>query len=313
MNLSPAFSAQRGKSYGVEHFLATSDGTLTEVLSESLRLDENRSLFLLTMGAIYCNGSRLNSLYGTPDIKKGDYLRVHRNPRRFPVQVLDPNSILIYEDSDVWVVDKPAGLPVHATVDNTQENLLFLLSQHFNKEFLITHRLDVGTQGLLILAKNKLAQKEINQLLMQGQIKKKYRAIVHGRNIPLGLMTHYMESSPRAPKQVSTEAHPGWAQCQLRVLQQSEIASESKHPDVYSEVLIELITGRTHQIRAQLSAAGFPIKGDIAYGSPLKLSEHEFHCLRSDSLQVPPSFLRNEALNVKGLHLFSKLSWDFPV
>lgn len=279
MNLSPAFSAQRGKSYGVEHLLAPCNGTLAEVLKESLRLDVDRTQFLLSIGAIYHNEARLDPLIGMSQIKKGDYLRVHQNPRRFPVQVLDLSSVVIYENPDFWVVDKPSGLPVHPTVDNTQENLIHLLQSHFKQDFFITHRLDVGTRGLLILAKNKSVQREINHMLTQGQIHKIYRAIVHGNNIPLGMMTHYMEPSPRAPKQVSHYEIPGWAQCRLKILERTP----NSDPD-YCQIQIELITGRTHQIRAQLSSAGFPIKGDCAYGSPIKIAEHESHCLQAYQL-----------------------------
>jgi len=127
----------------------------------------------------------------------------------------------------------------------------------------------------LIFAKSKQAQTEINKKLAAGEVQKFYRALVHGVNLPMGEWIHFMEPSPRAPKVVSQFEKPGWAICRLRIIDQTEIFRG------HSEVVIELITGRTHQIRAQLSAAGFPIVGDQSYGSPVKLAEFEEICLQA--------------------------------
>jgi 23S rRNA pseudouridine1911/1915/1917 synthase len=122
----------------------------------------------------------------------------------------------------------------------------------------VTHRLDNPTEGLLLFAKNKRFQTQFNQLLKEGKIKKLYQAQVQGtpRWEKNTLLTHYMKPSPRGPKEVSKEKNETWAECRLNILQIQE-----------NQILIELLTGRTHQIRAQLSCEGFPIIGDHLYGA----------------------------------------------
>jgi 23S rRNA pseudouridine1911/1915/1917 synthase len=150
----------------------------------------------------------------------------------------------------------------------------------------------MGTSGLLILAKDKPTQRHINQQLMAGEVQKFYRALVHGKALPIGEWVHYMEPSPRAPKSVSLEPHEGWAPCRLVILSQVEV-----HPE-FSEVIIELITGRTHQIRAQLSFAGFPIVGDEAYGSGLSLADYEKICLQAFELKFSLSNHEKKSLRL---------------
>jgi 23S rRNA pseudouridine1911/1915/1917 synthase len=262
-------------------------------LTQQLAKSASDIEFLLSFGSIYVKGQRC--LENT-QIEPGIYVRVHQNPRRFPIEQFRWPEQKVFENENLIVINKPAGLPVHPTVDNTQENLAALLGQALKHEVYVTHRLDVATHGLLIFAKNKPEQTRINNCLMQGQIRKLYRALVHGRNLPTGEILHYMEPSPRAPKVVSAIARPGWAPCRLRVLDQTEVSPG------FSEVIIELITGRTHQIRAQLSALGFPIVGDQAYGSDVNLSvqisQYENICLQAFFLEFPLSETENKSLRL---------------
>lgn len=266
----------RGKNYGVEHLLASFSGPLDEIVEKTLELPEEKVRFLRSFGSIYVNNQRCLK---NAQIEEGTYLRVHQNPRRFPVQVFQWPEQKVFENSDFVVVNKPSGLPVPATVDNIQENMSSLISQALNHQVHVTHRLDVATNGLVVFAKSKNAQTEFNKKLAAGEVRKLYRALVHGVDLPTGDWLHYMEPSPRAPKVVSSAQMPGWSPCRLRVLDQTEIFPG------HSEVIIELITGRTHQIRAQLSASGFPIVGDVAYGSPVKLANFEMICLQAFYLE----------------------------
>lgn len=272
------FAMTRGKNDGVEHLLASFSGPLGDVIQKQLELSPSRAEFLRQFGAIYLNDKRcLENVH----IEQGSYLRVHQNPRRFPIEVFSWPEQKVFEDEDLIVLNKPSGLPVPATVDNLHENIAALLAQATGHDIHVTHRLDMGTSGLLILAKNKNAQAAINKSLMQGEVQKFYRARVHGQNLPMGEWLHFMEPSPRAPKNVSFTQKPGWIPCRLKVMDQTELT------DGFSEVIIELITGRTHQIRAQMSAAGFPIVGDRAYGSALKWTDKECWDLQAFYLSVP--------------------------
>jgi 23S rRNA pseudouridine1911/1915/1917 synthase len=274
---------------------------LVDVLTRHLSKSASDIEFLLSFGSIYVKGQRC--LENT-QIESGIYVRVHQNPRRFPIEQFRWPEQKVFENENLIVINKPAGLPVHPTVDNTQENLVALLEKTLQYEVFVTHRLDVATHGLLIFAKNKSEQTRINNCLMQGQVRKMYRALVHGTNLPIGEILHYMEPSPRAPKTVSTLDRPGWVPCRLKILDQTEIFPG------HSEVIIELITGRTHQIRAQLSASGFPIVGDRAYGSSVEVtrefsselsdqtSQYENICLQAFFLEFPLSEYENKSLRL---------------
>lgn len=258
-----SMQSARGFEYGVRHIISPQSGLLCDVLLSNLDVDLPQLEFLLHMGSIYHKGVRVHK---NLLIQEGDYLRVHTKPRRFLPDDGKWRSRLAFENEHFLVIKKIAGLPVHASVDNIRENVQAYVEAAVGYPVFLTSRLDVPTRGLLVYAKTEAFQSAFNKILIERACEKIYRAQVHGKNIPKGLMTHYMEPSPRAPKTVSTEPHEGWQECQLEVLG-SRYWEEGEGTGI-TEARIRLITGRTHQIRAQLSAAGFPIVGDVAYGAP---------------------------------------------
>lgn len=256
---------QRGFEYGVRHFLSPREGELLDIVAETLTLEIPRAQELLHLGAIYVNGQRCRENLHLPE---QTYLRVHSKPRRFK----DPglwNERVVFENADFIIVNKPSSLPCHPSVDNIQENLLAFLSQSRKEEFLLTHRLDVPTSGLLVLARHKKFQSAFNSLLMTRHLRKVYRAVCVGNPPHLGLHRHYMEPGLRAPKKIRPDPMEKGLLCELSVL-----ASEALNNAEF-EVRLQLHTGRTHQIRAQMAFLGAPVRGDVAYGAPQIYAEEK--------------------------------------
>jgi 23S rRNA pseudouridine1911/1915/1917 synthase len=269
----------------IEHILANQTASLSSLLAASLSLSADETKKLLWLGAIYCDKSRMKCSENQQDpvIEQGSYLRVHMQPKRFRLHPEKLRERIVDETENFLVINKPAGLPVHPTLDNQQENVLTAFENILGRKLYVTHRLDVGTSGLLLFAKKPAEQSRINVLFENSQVRKIYRATVHGVGLPLGLVTHYMKPSDRAPRVViPAEAQgqiSGWQQCRLKILDSEETFAN------HSEILIELLTGRTHQIRAQLGEMGFPILGDQMYGSPVLLGDGNEWALQCASLQ----------------------------
>lgn len=258
------------------HFLVPTSSSgpaeLQSYVQEITRFDSSKSRDLVKFGAIYVNKERQTDPHYL--CRVGDYLRVHANPKQFPLQV--PQVIADHED--FLVIDKPSGLPTHPTVDNLFQNALTLTQSSLKQTLFLTHRLDVGTSGCLLFAKNPLAQTHFNQLLMEQKVKKYYRADVEGLFSASLFLKHWMKPTNRAPRELSDEAYDNYQLCELEIKDVQKVSQEQSRLIVYPH------TGRTHQIRAQLAQVGFPIVGDYMYGAKTPYSGGEF-ALRAVHLQ----------------------------
>jgi len=251
----------------IHHFIATETTSVIDYLKGPLQLDSNRTQALFDLGAIYLNHRRITE---SESLKPQDYLRVHTLPKRYSVSGLSPD--VIGESKDFLVLYKPAGIPVHATVDNIQDNLVAIAKNKLGLDLLVTHRIDVPTQGLVLMAKTPAFQSIFNRLLLEGKVIKRYRAITTSPPTK-GIWTHYWRPSARAPHSVGDYPHPGHKPCVLT------IQSYRRHRLGY-ELEMLLHTGRTHQIRTQLRRLGYPILGDNVYGG------EPHHCLALQAFEL---------------------------
>lgn len=263
----------QGFEYGVKHFNSPKSGDLSEIISEVLTLTPTEARFLIQLGSVYVGGKRAQP---NEAVLESTQIRVHTKPRRYNVDY-DWKSRIIFEHQDFVVLNKPNNIPSHPSVDNQIENSLTQLSIAMNQKLLITHRLDTLTEGLIVYAKNTEFVNGFNNQLQKKLITKKYVALVETLvKLPTHLV-HYMEPSPRAPKKVSQVAHEGWDFCELKIEQQKIL-------DRYSWIKINLLTGRTHQIRSQLSEIGAPIVGDKQYRSQILEDENKI-ALRAQEIE----------------------------
>ena len=262
----------------IQHLICHQTCWLDQFLSSQLMLTPNRFEELLQIGAIYVNEQR--QLINV-ELKSQDYVRAHLEPKRFKGFEFQ-NTWIALQTEDFIVFNKPSGLPCHPTLDNLRENLLELASQALGLPLFITHRLDVPTSGLMLVARNKSMLSHFNKCLEAQSVQKKYTALVHGplHQMQKQRLTHYMLKDIRSPKILSNECSQNTLKCELEILK-SEPQSETT-----SLLEIQLLTGRTHQIRAQLAFIGHPIVGDNLYGAPPtdQLNKIKLHC---SSLQFP--------------------------
>lgn len=254
----------------IQHFRVPAEGRL---ISRARDLDIAPEILqhLLSLGAIYLNGRRLyaphpgvlEELLDQP-VQAGDILRVHFRPRRFFWEPDEVRTWVRQVTDHTIVVYKPNGLPTHATLDNSREHLLAHLHAAGFPEALMIHRLDIGTEGLMLFARHPRAQAEIQTQIQNRDVLKLYSALVEGEFPFEGEMMTWMHKSPRAPKIQHFAPGPDRESCSS-FIRENHVHAHGGRP--YSELSIELITGRTHQIRSQLKAFGHSIVGDGMYGS----------------------------------------------
>ncbi len=206
----------------------------------------------LDYGSVYVDGRRQRE---NIPLHEAQLVRVHTRRKNYPMQPLGP---WVVEDNEHFLVlDKPGGVPTHPTLDNYIANAKTLLERELGIPLFTTHRLDILTQGLLIIAKSQDAQWRLNRLFSLQRVDKIYRSHNAAAVAP-GLYTHYMDPESRVPKVVQSGEHEGWWKCQLRVERMIPVNDHFGHE-------ITLLTGKTHQIRAQMLALGAAVLGDPVY------------------------------------------------
>lgn len=198
---------------------------------------------------------------------------------------------IIYEDNYLLVLNKPSGLRAEGG-HSEEPGLAFLAANYLRETYpwkkqLITgvvHRVDRPVSGLMLFAKTPMALKELNRQFENREIRKTYLALVENQ-LPddSGELIHWLKKSGGERRAViARQGTEGAKECKLRyrVLQKKTVGAIQ-----LCLVEIELLTGRYHQIRAQLSAVGCPIWGDEKYGSHQQSETGMIH-LHAYRLQV---------------------------
>jgi 23S rRNA pseudouridine1911/1915/1917 synthase len=235
----------------------------------------SRAAELIERGFVTMAGARLKA---SQKIAAGSVVRIEiPAPEPVGLAAWDAPLEILFEDADVIVVNKPAGLVMHPAAGHAQDTLVNILLHHagnlsmgFNEQRPgIVHRLDRDTSGVLVAAKNDAAHSHLANQFKARTTHRIYWALAHGR--PQGLNGTIKSLLARHPSDRKRFAsHPSKGK---NAVTHYQVLKANKD---YSWLQLKLETGRTHQIRVHLSEKGLPILGDPVYGAKVKDKKLEF-------------------------------------
>ncbi len=246
------------------------DRFLTDALAEQVDgLSRNRIQSLLAHACVRLDNTVV--IEAKKKVSEGEIYTVSIPPPEPAIpQPQDIPLEIAYEDDDVIVVNKPAGMVVHPAAGNPDKTLVNAMLAHCGESLSgiggvarpgIVHRLDKDTSGLIIVAKNEVSHASLSQQFADHSIERSYRALVWGVPNPLsGKIEGNIGRSPHNRKKMAIVSRGGkYAITNYKVLETFNTAA--------ALVECRLETGRTHQIRVHMASLGHSIMGDPVYGS----------------------------------------------
>lgn len=252
--------------------------------------DRTRQYFqkILKQGCVAVNSKEAKA---STLLRIGEKVVINFPPvRKLKLEGKDIPLDIIYEDKDVLVINKPAGMVVHPGVGESHmhDSLVNAILHHCKGQLSgingvmrpgIVHRLDKDTSGLLVVAKTDVAHQSLADQFMKRKVEKTYYALLVGKLEPMkGVIEAPIGRDPRDRKKMAVAASGMGrdAVTKYKILEYHQLSSPIC-PDL-TLVDIQLVTGRTHQIRVHFSSIKFPLVGDPLYGRSRvnKFFEQEF-------------------------------------
>jgi 23S rRNA pseudouridine1911/1915/1917 synthase len=217
------------------------------------------------------------SVRASHPLKSGDLVSVVLPQETTSAPAPQPIPLdIVYEDKDIIVVNKPAGLTVHPAPGHEQNTLVnAILSRYPDMASFsgsdrpgIVHRLDKDTSGLIVIARNKKTQEELIKNFKSREVKKVYITLVKGKLEPEhGVIDAPIGRHPVHRQRMAVVSDGREAKTVYRVV---------RYLDSYTLLEVMPQTGRTHQIRVHLAAIGFPVVGDRVYGVKSPFLKRQF-------------------------------------
>ena len=264
----------------------------------------------------------VNDLESKPSLRLrgGERITLLGEPQPRPLRAIAEEIPLeiIYEDDDIAVINKPAGMMAHAGSGATDDarnrgTLVNALLHHFGKLSAIggelrpgiVHRLDKATSGLILVAKNDEAHRKLATQFSGRLVKKTYVALVHGwMKQDRGTISSSI-SRDRVRRTRMTTRRQGGREAITHYTVQRRIDSKFGK---FTLLELRIDTGRTHQIRVHLASLGHPVVGDTLYGAP-----RELRARNGEAASLSRNFLHAVALQFRHPRTHTALSLSSPI
>lgn len=258
-------------------------------------------------------------------LRGGERISILGPAARAPLRAI-PEEIpldIVYEDDDLAIVNKPAGMMVHAGAGATEDarnrgTLVNALLHHFARlsgvggetRPGIVHRLDKETSGLIIVAKNDEAHRKLAAQFASREVKKKYIALVHGyvKKDSGTISASISRDRVRRIRMTTRQAGGREAVSHYRVARRLDTPFGK-----FTFLEVKIDTGRTHQIRVHMASLGHPIAGDRLYGAPGEMRDARRKNETGPPLSLPRNFLHAAELELSHPRTGAKLSFQCPL
>ncbi len=252
-------------------------------VSQAAEISRSRASELLEQGQVLINNKTATK---KTKLKKGDILTVNLpDPVVYEAVAENIPLDIIYEDTDLLVVNKPKGMVVHPAAGNYSGTLVNALMYHCGDSLSgingvlrpgIVHRIDKNTSGLLMVAKNDFSHNFLAEQIKEHSFKREYEAVVYG-NIKenSGTVNAPIARHPVKRKQMAVVSGGREAITHFEVLE--------RFGD-FTHLRLKLETGRTHQIRVHMAFMGHPVAGDDVYGPKKVITSLKGQCLHAKTL-----------------------------
>ena len=246
-------------------------------------VSRSRAAELLENGKVKVNGTLATK---KTKLKNGDTVSVEvPDPIVYDVTPENIPLDIVFEDNDILVVNKPKGMVVHPAAGNYSGTLVNALMYHCGDSLSgingvmrpgIVHRIDKNTSGLLMVAKNDNAHRQLASQIKEHSFKREYEAVVYG-NIKedSGTINLPIARHPVKRKQMAVVEGGREAITHFEVIERFQ---------GFTHLRLRLLTGRTHQIRVHLSFLGHPVAGDEVYGPKKVITSLKGQCLHAKKL-----------------------------
>lgn len=213
--------------------------------------------------------------YMRQELKEGDRLSIHivetESSEKVPPTEIPLN--IVYEDEDIIVINKPAHMPIHPSLNNYTNSMANALAWYYAQQdkpfvFRCCNRLDRDTSGLTVVAKHLVSGNILSNMVKERKFHRQYLAIVRGHVEP----TSGTINAPLGRKEGTIiERTVDWENGETAITHYHVVEEKNGH----SLVSLKLETGRTHQIRIHMKHLGFPLIGDYLYNPDMEFIERQ--------------------------------------